>query len=345
MRVAPRYGTLGHSVPISTGPLRRNVHFRMNEHPGWAQQYFPYFPRDPVSWPSRDDDLTYQHIVEGKGNGEFALWLAELLAQPSGPRSTSETALHQYRLPKRNTDHRFFPPKGDVLLYSLWDAAQMYRWRGDDLALAHARLAPLTKAAQSAYGDGVPHDLASTAQAIFRWGGVGGGAKGNSAWVTSNAPQTLRSCAAMHAMHLEKRFSGWMFASQDVRMNSGFTKLYALTFDNFIMYDSRVAAAFALLVARYEAATGKTPAIKRDLCVFRGRTGNRTPEGFSLKTTELSHARANCAANWFIEMLFSRERKIAASWDSHIPSSAGARYRALEAALFMVGYDIGGNFR
>lgn len=41
-------------------------------------------------------------------------------------------------------------------------------------------------------------------------------------------------------------------------MNSGFTKLYSLIFDKFIMYDSRVAAALAFLVMRYEAATGRT---------------------------------------------------------------------------------------
>ena len=224
------------------------------------------------------------------------------------------------------------------MMCSLWHAALQYRWRGDDLAAAKTKLVPLSSNARCAYLSRNPQALDTAAFNNFKWGGV---MKGNAAWIKSNRCASLQSCTAIHAMHLAKRFSSSLFAAQKVRMNSGFTKLYALTFDEFIIYDSRVAAVLAFLVLLYEKKTGKWPAIKDDLRIFSGRSANRTIPGFKTKSTELSHARANFAANWLIQELFAKHPRIAFAWDGHI--LVNERFRVFEAALFMLGYNMGTN--
>jgi hypothetical protein len=255
--------------------------------------------------------------------------------ETGGQLGTSQV-LHQYRLPKGNADHKHFPPKGHVVIRSLWHAARIYRWKGNSLAKTGAMLSGLANRLRSAYLT-TPSAFAKASEDVLRWGGV---YQHNGPWILANAAGLVASVGTVTLLHHP---SAWPMPTPlpPARMNSGFTKIYALQLNGFIIFDSRVAAGLALLVLIYAHQTGCIPPIAQDLCVMAGRAGQRTAAGFKMRANEADHLRANLAANWLIEQVFSKQAALRGQWKAH--TSGSDEYRALEAALFMLGYDIGGH--
>lgn len=243
--------------------------------------------------------------------------------------------LHVYTLPKRNASAPFFPPHGRVVILNLWHAARLYRWGKADLATTQATLAPLSARLKAAWPPRLP-DFEAAAHEVLQWGGV---ARGNGDWIEANPGRLAASCQAIASMQGGGTFSEPAFRQAGARMNSGFTKIYAMLLDGFLMYDSRVAAAFALLLTIYASQGHPRPAFADELCVFSGRSGHRVADGFANRSSEARHARANLVANWVVDALFLRHPAVAAIWQSMVPGTD--RFRTVEAALFMLGYDIG----
>ena len=124
----------------------------------------------------------------------------------------------------------------------------------------------------------------------------------------------------------------------ELRMNAGFTKVYALTGDQVMMYDGRIGAAMGYLVRQF--CESRRMMLPEALCfpwAPGASTMNRNP------STELLHFKQ--LAN---RSRFHAEWKIRASWIA----SAALRQtksawcqgpnglRRFEAALFMLGYEI-----
>ena len=140
--------------------------------------------------------------------------------------------------------------------------------------------------------------------------------------------------------------------AQKVRSNAGFTKIYSLLFDDFIIYDSRVAATLGLFVVKFcrerkytsvpdELNFGwmppkedkrSTSPKKRDASVANGSYD------FDRANTEAKHAWSNIRANWIFSSLLERSPK--ESLFAALPNKQD-RLRALESAFFMIGYDLG----
>jgi hypothetical protein len=120
-------------------------------------------------------------------------------------------------------------------------------------------------------------------------------------------------------------------------MNSGFTKIYSLLLDDFVIYDSRVGAALCLLVRDYleEIEVLEIPATLgfawKDV---RGeRNGRREPSKGHYRFRELSgrcHIDNNVRANWLLKDIAHKSKF----------TSTQSPTRALEAALFMIGYSV-----
>jgi hypothetical protein len=145
------------------------------------------------------------------------------------------------------------------------------------------------------------------------------------------------------------------------RSNSGFAKIYALAFDEFAIFDSRVAAALGLMIVRWWALNGEAvpliPMSLRILCMPTPtyRDPRRNPKrnvwgigGFPVaqrggNQVHLLHLQSNIHVNWILR---------AALQDSAFEAEVLKRphpfgvvpLRALEAALFMIGYDLAGNW-
>jgi hypothetical protein len=130
----------------------------------------------------------------------------------------------------------------------------------------------------------------------------------------------------------------------DVIMNSGFTKIYSLLIDDFIIYDSRVGAALGLLVKQYltdrsinyipdvlDFAYGNARPTKSDAGKINRRNPSNNIYKFkALNNDDQKHIKNNICANWLLKKLSEQSKfRLAAN-----------PIRALESALFMIGYSV-----
>lgn len=132
-----------------------------------------------------------------------------------------------------------------------------------------------------------------------------------------------------------------VLSKKNVYMNSGFSKIYSLYIDDYIIYDSRVGAALGLLVRKF--AEDRSLSHVPEMLTFaygNGRSGvNRNPSSDKYKFPLLrsgdrynNHIENNLKANWLLkETLLRNESQFNKEKDS---------LRALEAALFMIGYSV-----
>ncbi len=130
----------------------------------------------------------------------------------------------------------------------------------------------------------------------------------------------------------------------DIIMNSGFTKLYSLIIDNFIIYDSRVGAALGLLIKEYltEMNIKEIPKVlnfafgnARPNNTDSGNLNRRNPGNEIYRFPVLAnnprrHTINNIYANWLVKEL-SQKSKFKDENNS---------IRKLESALFMIGYSV-----
>jgi len=123
-----------------------------------------------------------------------------------------------------------------------------------------------------------------------------------------------------------------------IHMNSGFTKIYSELIDDFIIYDSRVGAALGFLVRRFledQSIDSVPDPLKFAFGAPRSAALNRNPSSEQyifpqLRNDAVFHIKNNIKANWIAKELAQQSR-------FHQVDNG---IRALEAALFMIGYHI-----
>lgn len=193
-----------------------------------------------------------------------------------------------------------------------------------------------------------PDDLVGWIRAIMVWGGVY--KEGNKAWLNE------------HKNHLQgilrdtsEEFKGICdgITVPDFRFNSAMTKVYALLLDDFVIYDSRVAAALAWLVLlrKKENPTsipgllkfGCMPAneppnrIKNNLHKIRSPNKVNFPHLARGKSFSYKLAMWNLRANWILKAAFGMTIKEAQKNKKELKFKS---LREIEAALFVMGYDL-----
>ena len=121
-------------------------------------------------------------------------------------------------------------------------------------------------------------------------------------------------------------------------INSGFSKIYSLLLEGFPIYDSRVACALASLVRLFCEETGRGPEVPtRSRSAFRPARHARVviPPAvrcvFPKIWTPRRYAESNLMAAWLLDVL---------SQQSPFAELASERQRALQSAMFMVGYTV-----
>ena len=120
------------------------------------------------------------------------------------------------------------------------------------------------------------------------------------------------------------------------------SKIYSLLVDDFIIYDSRVAAALAWLVVVWCRST-KRKSVPKNLAFHRvpDKTAQvRNPSGGGFQFPNVYnrpkiHAQWNLRASWVLTKALEFSKK--ADTTFHQQKN---KLRALEAALFMWGYDL-----
>lgn len=234
----------------------------------------------------------------------------------------------------------------------LEDAFEQYRWpsrgafgipAGETLADNDQVLRTLRDALRKALDRGDAQATCSAACQVMVWGGV---QNGNIRWLQENAESLADTLEAVTAALDAGELAGVLLDTQ-LRFNAGMTKVYSLLAKDLIIYDSRVAAALGWLVAKYcrAQALAAVPAplafpwapAKEGLSAASPK--NRNPAIGGLRFPRLQsgpmHAEWNLKASWVLVEALSRDRGSRFAQPGPVDS-----LRRLEAALFMLGYDL-----
>jgi hypothetical protein len=135
-------------------------------------------------------------------------------------------------------------------------------------------------------------------------------------------------------------------SARKLRMDSGLTKVYSLASEHCIIYDDRVGAALGLMVTQFLKANpghqskAKKDKVPEELKFMRSATSSRNPslssEGFKFPGNKggALHAQSNLMANWILHKI---ARELPKLWDK---SDVTEKLRAMESALFMLGYRV-----
>lgn len=249
---------------------------------------------------------------------------------------------------------------------SLLNARQQYRFsinrhfqdrgfHGDSLAANNALLEALSSDLRKAVRLGHEDQAVAISHDIQIWGG------------TNRGDHNARAITAYHLQ--PKGFIGYMRLCQEafcndalaldvfegqpyeLRSNAGFTKIYALAFDNFIIYDARVAAALGMLVVRHlNSCDQRNVPESLQFCRMSQpnwprehplrRNPSVDPYCFPVERNGMPqvHISSNVRANWILTNALE-----GTNFERTIRNDGGDPLRALEAALFMIGYDLAGN--
>ena len=173
---------------------------------------------------------------------------------------------------------------------------------------------------------------------ILKWGGV---YRGNSNHINNLSP-TLCLYLKGVKFRLLADLSSLEYSLPSIHMSSGFSKIYSAYIEDFIIYDSRVAAAIGLFVVNYckiagiisipnELQFAWLPGVGSQL---RNPSCNEYYFPLLRRYKQGEYLENNIRANWLITTIAKQTKSKFKSIDKHL------RARALEQALFMIGYDL-----
>lgn len=219
---------------------------------------------------------------------------------------------------------------------SLYEAYLSYRWPDNStrsLDEVSSELDDISSRLRRAVEQGDRDTFDSPARDALAWGRVAGSVgKLDAFWEA--LPDSLERLAPETA-NLDDL--------DGIPMNSSWTKLYHLLLDDFPIYDGRVGAALAYLVRLFLEERGRqdipiplhfgwTDSRKRPDGGPHRDPGSPSMQFGQLPRNRKLHPRCNVMAAWLLGELSTFE------CFGQLPEHA--RTRALEAALFMVGYEL-----
>lgn len=131
------------------------------------------------------------------------------------------------------------------------------------------------------------------------------------------------------------------YRCNNILMNSGWTKIYSLCVDDFIIYDGRVGAALGYLVKLFLIENGIDfipKGLDFHFGLGKGDHGNRSRRNPSIGSYRFEsfsgkpdiHLKDNIKANWLLKEVVKNS----------ILANDSNGLRKLEASLFMIGYDV-----
>ncbi|MBN3725309.1 hypothetical protein [Burkholderia sp. Ac-20379] len=241
---------------------------------------------------------------------------------------------------------------------SLYEAYLNYAWHavalpeyglaaGQDFASNFGVLDTLQKALRDGLEQGDNPRVLSAAKALMAWGGV---TNHNVTWLIEMGDDLCRAIGevrdAIHSGDTEHP----VFQRSELRFTSGMSKIYSLACDDFIIYDSRVAAALCRAVVLFCRETGRSqvpselrfPWAAAKSGPNAANPPQRNPAEGSYRFPRLRRGRYyaswNMKASWLLAEIAS-QREFDRSAFSRLGSKT-QQMRAMEAALFMFGYDL-----
>jgi hypothetical protein len=228
----------------------------------------------------------------------------------------------------------------DFFASTLEQAFARFYWNGNYFEENQVQLSALRIRLRNALSAGDAPALVAVIDDILLWGSGGKVIKLytlNRDWAKHNQAQLVQKIRfALEILQSDEpdvaRFDG------ELRMNAGFTKVYALAADNVMIYDGRNGAAMGYLVRQF--CESRRMLLPEELCfpwAPGASTMNRNPSTDLLHFKQLAnrsrfHAEWKIRASWVVNAALAQSR---ASWCQE-PDAL----RKFESALFMLGYEI-----
>lgn len=286
--------------------------------------------------------MTRTEFITLEQTKSFVGWFARIIngEQPlmfeheRGTDANLRAALSRYAWPNKRID--IATPKG-MLTINAWS----------DFEANEAVLNELADGINACLKHPIPdnEELAGWVRAIMVWGGVftrsgKNQAKGNAGWLDEQKPNLATYMRnALEALKGDDDISH--LNMKNLRSNAGTTKVHSLTLPNFVIYDSRVAAALAWLVRRWAIEGDEVVPEHLRFACMKAKTSKislkrRSPDESLFKyfaptghfRSHHKHALWNLRANWLVQAAI--EQAQANDWSS----------RKVEAALFMMGDEL-----
>ena len=266
---------------------------------------------------------------------EFIDWLA--------PRLNSSELSHQW-INRKTRQVRAFS--------SIYEAYRGYAWpfsialpSGEQLAgrsfsSRHRALSRVATGLRQSVSEDSDEAAVAWSLLVMRWGSV---FPGNGRWLVDHADglaAELGRCAQLLGAQADDSH-----LAPIRRFNAGMSKVYSLLLDDFLIYDSRVAATLGWVIVKFCQAAGYPmvpESLKFPMGTAKETAGTehpkqRNPSQEALQFPGLrsgpAYARANLQASWLLTAVL----KHGGSPFDREP----APLAALEAAFFMIGYDLG----
>lgn len=245
---------------------------------------------------------------------------------------------------------------------SLFNAYETYHWphpaiahldidKGSDITSNTRALTALEQQLQRALAP-APEDLAASRAAIdvMIWGGV---QNGNVSWLTNNAEGLAQLLIHTRDAIDSGALNHQLLLDPELRFNAGMTKVYSLICKQLVIYDSRVAAALGWAVVKFckqvePELTQVPPELAFPWASARPNKGiskQRDPSQGNLQFPPLQggtlHAQWNIRASQILAAVLAHDNAKHSGFNQD-DGTGSSPLRRLEAALFMIGYDLGG---
>lgn len=269
---------------------------------------------------------------------EFTTWMAQHL------NDESQLAHHYYR--PNAVDATRFGNLADALRKYAWPVASAVRDRNNSADSLEANTLVLDRMQSALKAAHTDESMRDACIAVMQWGGV---VNGNVPWLEKNTGGLAKLVHNVSSL-LDSNDDGMERFPANLRFNAGMTKVYSLLVDNFVIYDSRVAAALCWFVMHWalESNVAAVPEALSFPCMPAKEGYNpqirklRNPSTGAWLFPRLNnrprvHAQWNLRASWLLEAVLKEARPATAFHQASQP------LRALEAALFMWGYDLSRN--
>lgn len=182
---------------------------------------------------------------------------------------------------------------------------------------------------------------------IMAWGGV---TARNGEWLKANKDGLARMVNDVAAALVKKDPDAPILRDKSLRFNSGMTKVYSLLCPDFVIYDSRVAAAMGLLVVKYCQSNGLTtvpPALNFPWAAAKESEKATAPKRRNPSTGTLQfkrlrsgshHARWNMSASWVLSQL--AQHPLCSASPFRQGKTPEQTLRSIEKGFFSLGYDL-----
>jgi len=229
-------------------------------------------------------------------------------------------------------------PKGKFECNSIYSAYENYFWDKESFNKNQIKLIEFSRKINNGIENN-NHDLVKQGcEDVLKWGGVSGNSKrGNLKKINElDIVEYLKNVKNHISIELcEDGSSDY----SSIHCNSGFSKIYSSIVDNFIIYDSRVSCALCYLIRLYAKDNSKEEIPENLRFAYTiGRNENKNPSNknfiFRKIYTPYNYLKFNIMASWLLKLILEKTK----SKFNNLPDNI--QLRALESALFMIGYKI-----